>query len=109
MRISDWSSDVSSSDLTSLSLKLPVEISADGRTVVEVHYDKAIEPAATYQNYGVEDARISLIDGIYDMTACSVSAERHCTSLYTSRNGLDYDLQGIILEDRKSTRLNSSH
>src|SRR3546814_11609155 len=83
--------------LTSLSWILPVEISADGRTVVEVHYDKAIEPAATYQNYGVEDARISLIDVIYYMTACSVSAERHCPSLYTSRNGLDYDLQGIIL------------
>src|SRR3546814_11449738 len=69
--------------LTSLSWILPVEISADGRTVVEVHYDKAIEPAATYQHYGVDDARISLIDAIYYMTACSLSSERHCTTLYT--------------------------
>src|SRR3546814_6474512 len=36
--------------LTSLSWILPVEISADGRTVVEVHYDKAIEPARSEEH-----------------------------------------------------------
>ena len=35
--------------LTSLSWLLPVELSADGRGVVAVHYDRAITPRAPYQ------------------------------------------------------------
>jgi predicted GH43/DUF377 family glycosyl hydrolase len=84
--------------LTSLSWLLPVELTADGRHVVMVHYDRAIEPAASYQEYGVEDARISNVEGRWYMTTCSVSAERHCTTLHVSDNGLDYALQGIILD-----------
>jgi predicted GH43/DUF377 family glycosyl hydrolase len=84
--------------LTSLSWLLPVELTADGRRIVMVRYDRAIEPAASYQEYGVEDARISKIDGRWYMTTCSVSAERHCTTLHVSDNGLDYELQGIILD-----------
>jgi len=84
--------------LTSLSWLLPVELTPDGRRIVAVHYDKAIEPTASYQEYGVEDARISRIDGIWYMTTCSVSAERHSTTLHISRDGLNYELQGIILD-----------
>ncbi|WP_254601856.1 glycosidase [Sphingomonas bacterium] len=84
--------------LTSLSWLLPVELDADGRRIAAVHYDKAIAPAAGYQDYGVEDARITLIDGVYYMTTCSVSAQRHCTSLHISTNGLDYALQGVVLD-----------
>ncbi len=84
--------------LTSLSWILPVEISADGVKIVSVHYDKAIAPSTSYQEYGIEDARVSLIDGTYYMTVCSVSSERHATSLYTSRNGLDYELRGLVLD-----------
>ena len=36
--------------LTSLSWLLPVELSADGLSVVGVHYDRAIAPAASYQS-----------------------------------------------------------
>jgi predicted GH43/DUF377 family glycosyl hydrolase len=57
---------------------------------VRVHYDREIEPAALYQEYGVEDARISKIDDLWYMTACSVSAERHCTALHVSLNRFDY-------------------
>lgn len=91
--------------LTSLSWLLPVELTPDGATIVAIHYDRAIEPAASFQHYGVEDARISLIDGRYYMTACSVSAERHCTILYTSDNGLDYALQGIVLDHQNKDML----
>ena len=84
--------------LTSLSWLLPVELSADGQKIVAVHYDKAIEPAADYQHYGVEDARITRIGDIWYMTTCSVSAERHSTTLHISSNGLDYTLQGIVLD-----------
>ncbi|MGV3558392.1 glycoside hydrolase family 130 protein [Larkinella arboricola] len=84
--------------LTSLSWLLPVELSPDGTQVVTVHYDKIIAPQRAYQEYGVEDARITKIDGTYYMTTCSVSSERHSTTLYTSTDGLNYTLQGIILD-----------
>ncbi len=84
--------------LTSLSWLLPVELSPDGRSVVAVHYDRAVTPATSYQEYGVEDARITHIDGVWYMTTCSVSAERHCTTLHTSSDGLNYDLRGIVLD-----------
>lgn len=84
--------------LTSLSWLLPVELTPDGRAIVAVHYDRAIEPAASYQEYGVEDARISKVDSLWYMTTCSVSAERHCTTLHTSTDGLSYTLQGIVLD-----------
>jgi predicted GH43/DUF377 family glycosyl hydrolase len=84
--------------LTSLSWLLPVELTPDGLEVVAVHYDRAIVPAASYQEYGIEDARISFVDGRWYMTTCSVSAERHCTTMHTSDNGLDYRLEGIVLD-----------
>ena len=84
--------------LTSLSWLLPVELTADGRAIVAVHYDKAIAPAAPYQCYGVEDARITRIGDAWYMTTCSVSPERHSTTLHTSDDGLNYRLQGIVLD-----------
>jgi beta-1,2-mannobiose phosphorylase / 1,2-beta-oligomannan phosphorylase len=84
--------------LTSLSWLLPVELTPDGRQIVAVHYDRAIEPAASYQEYGVEDARISKVDDLWYMTTCSVSAERHCTTLHISQDGLIYALHGIVLD-----------
>jgi beta-1,2-mannobiose phosphorylase / 1,2-beta-oligomannan phosphorylase len=84
--------------LTSLSWLLPVELTPDGRAVVEVHYDRAIEPAASYQDYGVEDARISKIGARWYMTTCSVSAERHGTTLHVSDDGLGYSLEGLVLD-----------
>ncbi|MES2033828.1 MAG: glycosidase [Pseudomonadota bacterium] len=91
--------------LTSLSWLLPVELTPDGREIVAAHYDKAIEPAAAWQCYGIEDARISRIDGTWYMTACSVSPERQCTALYTSTNGLDYALQGVVLDHQNKDML----
>ena len=91
--------------LTSLSWLLPVELTPDGTAVVAIHYDKAIEPTASYQDYGVEDARISRIGDTWYMTTCSVSAERHSTTLHTSTNGLDYALQGIILDHQNKDML----
>lgn len=84
--------------LTSLSWLLPVELTPNGRRIVAVHYDRAIEPSASYQEYGVEDARISKVDDRWYMTTCSVSAERHCTTLHVSSDGLHYALQGIVLD-----------
>ncbi|MGH6616375.1 glycosidase [Sphingomonas sp.] len=91
--------------LTSLSWLLPVELSADGRRVEAVHYDRAVEPRAPYQCYGVEDARISKVGDRWLMTTCSVSPERHSTTLYTSDNALDWQLEGIVLDHQNKDML----
>ena len=84
--------------LTSSSWLLPVELSADGGDIINIHYDKIIVPQQGYQEYGIEDPRISYIRGRYYMTTCSVSSERHSTTLYTSDDGINYHLEGIILD-----------
>lgn len=98
-------SQVNAPVLTSLSWLLPVELSADGSKIVAIHYDRIIAPAASYQQYGVEDPRISRIDDRWYMTTCSVSAERHCTTLYTSDNALDWRLEGIVLDHQNKDML----
>ncbi len=84
--------------LTSFSWLLPVEFSSDGLRLIKIHYDKIIEPQKNYQEYGIEDARITKIGEKYYMTNCSVSSERHSTTLYSSDDGLNYNLEGIILD-----------
>ncbi len=95
--------------LTSLSWLLPVELDPAGRRVEAIHYDRAIVPAAPYQCYGVEDARISRVgagsDGRYLMTTCSVSPERHSTTLYTSTDAIDWTLEGIVLDHQNKDML----
>ena len=91
--------------LTSLSWLLPVELTPDGMEVVGVHYDKAVAPQATHQCYGVEDARISKVDGRYLMTTCTVSPERHGTTLYTSENGLDWTFADVVLDHQNKDML----
>jgi len=91
--------------LTSLSWLLPVELSADGLQVVAVHYDKAVAPEGDWQCYGVEDARISKIDGEWLMTTCSVSPERHSTTLYRSDDGLDWRFADIVLDHQNKDML----
>ena len=91
--------------LTSLSWLLPVELDAEGRSVVAVHYDRAIAPTANYQCYGVEDARISRVGDRFLMTTCSVSPERHCTTMYSSADALDWTLEGIVLDHQNKDML----
>ncbi len=91
--------------LSSLSWILPIELSPEGTKIIQIHYDKIIAPSREFQEFGIEDARISLIEGIYYMTTCSVSAQRHSTTLYTSKNGIDYVLDGIILDHQNKDML----
>jgi predicted GH43/DUF377 family glycosyl hydrolase len=91
--------------LTSLSWLLPVELSPEGTEIIKIHYDRAIFPDRSSQEYGIEDARISLIEGKYYMTTCTVSSERHATSLFSSTNGLDYKFEGIILDHQNKDML----
>ncbi len=91
--------------LTSLSWLLPVELSADGLNVVAIHYDRAIVPQNSLQCYGIEDARISKVGGRYLMTTCSVSPERHSTTLYSSSDGLDWQFEDIVLDHQNKDML----
>ena len=91
--------------LTSLSWLLPVELNNEGTEVIKTHYASIISPQKSYQEYGIEDARISKIGGIYYMTTCCVSAERHSTTLYTSEDGLNYQLDGPILDHQNKDML----
>jgi predicted GH43/DUF377 family glycosyl hydrolase len=91
--------------LTSLSWLLPVELDAEGRSVVAVHYEGAIGPRAPYQCYGVEDARISHVGNRWLMTTCSVSPERHSTTLYSSSDARDWLLEGIVLDHQNKDML----
>ncbi|HEV3324412.1 MAG TPA: hypothetical protein VG052_02360 [Puia sp.] len=91
--------------LTSLSWLLPVELNEDGSLVKHIHYDRAISPHTTAQEYGIEDPRISRIDGKYYMTVCCVSADRHSTMLYVSDNGLGYRPLGIVLDHQNKDML----
>jgi len=91
--------------LTSLSWLLPVELDPEGRRVEAIHYDRAIAPRAPYQCYGVEDARISRVGDRWLMTTCSVSPERHSTTLYSSTDALDWRLEGIVLDHQNKDML----
>ncbi len=91
--------------LTSLSWILPVELSPDGLEIVAIHYDRAVAPQADFQCYGIEDARISRVEDRWLMTTCSVSPERHSTTLYSSANGLDWQFEDIILDHQNKDML----
>jgi len=91
--------------LTSLSWLLPVEMTPDGLEIVAIHYDRAIAPAGSWQCYGIEDARISRVGDRYWMTTCSVSPERHSTTLYSSGNALDWRFEGIVLDHQNKDML----
>ena len=91
--------------LTSLSWLLPVELDPEGLEVRAVHYDRAITPTGSWQCYGIEDARISRVGGRYLMTTCSVSPERHSTTLYISDDGLDWRFEGIVLDHQNKDML----
>jgi beta-1,2-mannobiose phosphorylase / 1,2-beta-oligomannan phosphorylase len=84
--------------LTSLSWLLPVELSPDGLERIAIHYDKAIAPSSSLQCYGVEDARISRLGARWLMTTCSVSPERHSTTLYSSEDALNWRFEDIVLD-----------
>ena len=91
--------------LTSLSWILPVELSPDGLEIVAIHYDKAIAPHTSFQCYGVEDPRVSRVGKRWLMTTCSVSPERHSTTLYSSTNGLDWAFEDIVLDHQNKDML----
>src|SRR3546814_1027323 len=102
MRISDWSSDVCSSDLISLSLFPPVAVSVEN-----VGFANA--PGAMTPEMATID-RLDVALQILPLLSGEIAIDRFI--LEKPVINLEVDEQGRPnwqLEDRKSTRLNSSH
>ena len=74
--------------LTSFSWLLPVELTADGLNIIKIHYDKIIEPSETYQEYGIEDARITKIAENYFIIA-SGELDLCCRITHISKSNFD--------------------
>src|SRR3546814_8594837 len=122
MRISDWSSDVCSSDLLRGRRQLRGGIGADPGAEREAHQDQwALRQALAQpvgEKYRVLGLATALIMQAFAATdAAEVEAQRVQPGfLRTGRQGID-DLVAErtthqrmrMAEDRKSTRLNSSH
>ena len=80
---------------------LRVARSRDG-IAFEVDDAPAIAPQLDVEEYGVEDPRITFIDGTYYITYVSVSRWGITTSLATTRDFTSYDRRGVVfLPDHK--------
>lgn len=84
--------------LTGISWLLPVELTPDGLDLIKVHYKKAMFSETEYQEYGIEDPRITKIKNKYYMTVVGVSSNKIGTFLYESNNGIDYKLKGLMFD-----------
>src|SRR3546814_1265682 len=112
MRISDWSSDVCSSDLVGPDLHRPPRQRRENRVAVAIEADQA---GASHRMLAlveaVERSKHRLQRGSLDLQRLrhgQLALFRVCLSF---RPALALGLQPAIelVEDRKSTRLNSSH
>src|SRR3546814_3049489 len=121
MRISDWSSDVCSSDLVEESLKPKANPQADepppDRKATERKLNAALKRLENlnlddYTEEQQTDIRESGVRLRALAQEASVVLKPTITSRRSSPNNGDVphrDILDIVFEDRKSTRLNSSH
>src|SRR3546814_7905985 len=106
MRISDWSSDVCSSDLLQVegrARRIVVEVAGDQRRVIDIK--DALELVAG----SARDRRVDLFDGGVLLGDELEVDQRHVRGRHADRRAVELALQGRQHQDRKSTRLNSSH
>src|SRR3546814_4280240 len=101
MRISDWSSDVCSSDLA-------LRVGLAGHEHGGVADIMLLDPDAVFQFYGPEAPRIRFIPGgiVQQGREYRIAVDAGDAGPYHPPGPVD---QRRSLADRKSTRLNSSH
>lgn len=80
--------------LTSIS-HLRVARSTDGISFT-VEPAPALSPATAYESFGVEDARITLLDGTYWINYTAVSPRGIATALASTRDFRSYERHGIV-------------
>jgi len=80
--------------LTSIS-HLRLARSTDGINF-EVEHTPTILPAAPYEIFGIEDPRITLIDGTYHITYVAVSPLGVTTCLLTTEDFVSFNRKGVI-------------
>src|SRR3546814_3674045 len=123
MRISDWSSDVCSSDLNAAAgavrKKDPAETAKRGLRFFAYATGELSQALAPYQSELVAElSRLGFVTNplfaTFDTLEGLIS---HFEKIELLRPSLEYDIDGVVYkvasiadqEDRKSTRLNSSH
>src|SRR3546814_3557128 len=116
MRISDWSSDVCSSDLTTLALHTLAEAQKGGGTVAFVDAEHALDPVyARKLGVNIDELIVSqpdtgeqaleIVDTLVRSNAIDVLVVDSVAALVPRA-----EIEGEMGDrDRKSTRLNSSH
>src|SRR3546814_7698493 len=102
MRISDWSSDVCSSDLA-------IAERPDGTRIPFLAYPTPLRDAS-----GAQVGAVNMLVDITERKRAEISEQRLAAIIESSDDAIvSKDLDGIITSwnegDRKSTRLNSSH
>src|SRR3546814_10656218 len=105
MRISDWSSDVCSSDLPVFGLAVDPRLAAALREVADARH---IIGAFLHADHA---ARLQKVEEVARLDRLIISRERHArfdSALAFGLGGLEAREQAVGV-DRKSTRLNSSH
>jgi len=80
--------------LTSFSYLRPAR-SADG-IHFELDYDSVLLPETPYEAFGLEDPRISLINGVYYIDYVAVSSMGVTTSLASTRDFCSFERHGVI-------------
>lgn len=81
--------------LTSMSY-LAVARSKDGEHFT-IEKDHGIFPETEYESYGIEDARISVVEGKYYITYTAVSEKGICVAMAKTEDFISFERLGILL------------
>jgi predicted GH43/DUF377 family glycosyl hydrolase len=73
-----------------------VRLDATGKRVEEVASTPALQPETEWETYGVEDPRITPLDGRYYFTYVAVSPHGACTALASTTDFQHFTRHGII-------------
>lgn len=77
---------------------LQVFYSDDGKRVnTDAEIGKTVMPVGPYETFGIEDPRITPIDGTFYITAVAVSPKGVCTALLSTTNFQHFTRHGVIL------------
>ena len=73
-----------------------VKLDSTGKRVREIAPAPTMRPETAWETYGVEDPRITLLDGRYYFTYVAVSPHGACTALASTRDFQTFTRHGIV-------------